>query len=71
MRHIAHTIHSDFKLNGQSFSDPKELLELAKHVSDELVGFLEDWFAVSPSISVKNLWILQEYQRPFILKRSL
>lgn len=54
MRHIAHTIHSDFKLNGQSFSDPKELLELAKHVSDELVGFLEDWFAVSPSISVKT-----------------
>ena len=47
-------VHKEFKLNGNSFSTLKELLEFSKSISKEAFSFLEDWFSDKEYIQVQT-----------------
>lgn len=46
--------HSSFTLNGNSFSTVDELLTYSKSLSKDIFTFLEDWFSVDETITVKT-----------------
>ena len=46
--------HTDFQLNGISFSSVEELLSKTADFSDEIYQFLETWFSTDNFISVKT-----------------
>ena len=48
------SVHKDFQLNGNSFSNQEELLEFSKTISKEAFSFLVDWFSNEHSIQVKT-----------------
>jgi len=46
--------HTEFQLNGVSFSNEKEILEYCSLFSDEIYQFLKNWFSDIPFIVVKT-----------------
>lgn len=47
-------IHREFKLQGESFESPQELINFSQHISSEVNSFLKEWFDTKSYVEVRT-----------------